>query len=251
MGIRFACYACGERLNIKRELAGKRGICPLCQARFRIPHQDTEFAQPVAALATSAATVGHAENSNDGVFTDQGPGVDNASEGPDVDNARGGTPDIDPLQILDSGQDATWYVRPPTGGQYGPADSETLRDWIGQGRVASNSLLWRDGWPQWRAASEAIPEWSGRFANSDSVGTNVHAPPLPQSATHDGVERSSASSVGIAGAGAALHGSALHGSQEVGEKIRTGKSRRILLSVVMSLIACGLIGLLVFLIQRA
>jgi hypothetical protein len=38
---------------------------------------------------------------------------------------------------------ATWYVRPPGGGQYGPARGEVMRKWIAEGRVSSDSLVWR------------------------------------------------------------------------------------------------------------
>ena len=38
MGIRFYCPS-GHKLNVKTFLAGKRGICPHCGARFRIPKE--------------------------------------------------------------------------------------------------------------------------------------------------------------------------------------------------------------------
>ncbi len=47
MGIRFACSACSEALNIKNELAGRRSKCPKCGQRFRIPLQDQQFADPL------------------------------------------------------------------------------------------------------------------------------------------------------------------------------------------------------------
>ena len=38
MGIRFYCPN-GHKLNVKAFLAGKRGICPHCDARFDIPFE--------------------------------------------------------------------------------------------------------------------------------------------------------------------------------------------------------------------
>ena len=36
-----------------------------------------------------------------------------------------------------------WYVRPPSGGQFGPAPGELMRTWLGEGRVdAADSLVW-------------------------------------------------------------------------------------------------------------
>ena len=44
MGIRFRCQACTNKVNVKDFLAGKRGICPKCGAKFTIPEQsDPEF----------------------------------------------------------------------------------------------------------------------------------------------------------------------------------------------------------------
>ncbi|HBV61746.1 MAG TPA: hypothetical protein DEF45_01870, partial [Rhodopirellula sp.] len=47
MGVRFACHVCQKQLNIKRDLAGRRGVCPHCQSRFRIPLEDAEQSTPV------------------------------------------------------------------------------------------------------------------------------------------------------------------------------------------------------------
>lgn len=53
---------------------------------------------------------------------------------------------------------AVWYVRPPSGGQYGPASGEIMRKWIGEGRVSADSLIWRDGWADWQNAAQLFPE---------------------------------------------------------------------------------------------
>jgi hypothetical protein len=50
----------------------------------------------------------------------------------------------------------SWYVRPGAGGQYGPADTETFRQWVREGRVTADSLIWRDGWPNWQSAHEVM-----------------------------------------------------------------------------------------------
>lgn len=53
---------------------------------------------------------------------------------------------------------AQWYVRPPSGGQYGPADSKLLAQWISENRVTADSLIWFDGLTQWAAAGAVLPE---------------------------------------------------------------------------------------------
>jgi hypothetical protein len=50
-----------------------------------------------------------------------------------------------------------WYVRPPAGGQYGPAAGDVMRKWLAEGRVSAESLVWREGWPDWRKAAKVFP----------------------------------------------------------------------------------------------
>lgn len=53
---------------------------------------------------------------------------------------------------------ATWFVRPPSGGQFGPARGEVMRKWLTEGRVTSDSLVWREGWADWLPATEVFPQ---------------------------------------------------------------------------------------------
>lgn len=57
MGIRFSCPACGRSLNVKAELAGKRGRCPHCQGKIVIPTEDAMAAESVTADTAAAASV--------------------------------------------------------------------------------------------------------------------------------------------------------------------------------------------------
>ena len=59
---------------------------------------------------------------------------------------------------LTEAPNAVWYVRPPAGGQYGPASSPTMRGWIDEGRVSADSLVWREGWRDWKEAAEIFPQ---------------------------------------------------------------------------------------------
>jgi GYF domain 2 len=163
MGIHFACHSCGKRLNIKRDLAGKRGVCPQCDTRFRIPLQDSETSIPV-------------EGSSDDVAS-KSDGRPNSSAPQTPITASTTAQAKTSFAILDVDDDATWYVRPPTGGQYGPASTVMLRQWIDEGRVTASSLLWRDGWPQWRTASESLPEFAETLRNSEAPpSTPVQTP---------------------------------------------------------------------------
>ncbi len=62
-----------------------------------------------------------------------------------------------PLDPIDEAPQAIWYVRPPSGGQYGPARGDVMRKWLGEGRVSPDSLVWREGWGDWRTAAETFP----------------------------------------------------------------------------------------------
>ena len=52
--------------------------------------------------------------------------------------------------------DVVWYVRPPSGGQYGPATSKLMRQWLAEGRISPNTLVWREGWRDWQQASDVF-----------------------------------------------------------------------------------------------
>ena len=52
---------------------------------------------------------------------------------------------------------AIWYVQPPSGGQYGPASGDIMRTWIAEGRVTRDSLVWREGWAEWKLAGPLFP----------------------------------------------------------------------------------------------
>lgn len=155
MGVRFACHRCGKSLNVKSELAGKRGVCPKCRGRFRIPEGDADRSLPIPAEGDAAgASVVAESGSAEPVSAEP---VSQAAATP------GSSPAGDSPSLLERSPEATWYVRPPGGGQYGPADSPTLRLWIDEGRVVSSALLWRDGWAQWREAGQVLPELGDRL----------------------------------------------------------------------------------------
>lgn len=73
-----------------------------------------------------------------------------------------------PADPITEAPNAVWYVRPPSGGQYGPASGEIMRKWIGEGRVSADSLIWREGWADWKTAASQFPEMAG--ANAPRAG---------------------------------------------------------------------------------
>jgi hypothetical protein len=71
-----------------------------------------------------------------------------------------------------------WYVRPSSGGQFGPATMEVFRRWMVEGDVSSDSLIWREGWPDWKLAGQAFPDFF-RAPESPRSGSRQGASGLP------------------------------------------------------------------------
>lgn len=80
-----------------------------------------------------------------------------------------------PPDPLVEAPDAVWYVRPPSGGQYGPAAAPVMRTWIHEGRVSGDSLVWREGWRDWQEASGVFPQLRPQQATDShpSAGTST------------------------------------------------------------------------------
>lgn len=151
MGIKFHCPN-GHKLNVKAFLAGKRGMCPKCGTKVRIPLEsepglDSDMEEEDSAVAPSSNGSGAAT----AVRAPAGPAVSTAPMAAMV------TQSATVLDPIDENPAAIWYVRPPTGGQYGPAKGDIMRRWLSEGRVSSDSLVWREGWTDWQQAGKTFP----------------------------------------------------------------------------------------------
>ncbi len=114
MGIRFQCEHCQHGLNLKSELAGRRGICPKCKGKFRIP---------IDSIASSTE-------------------ADSTSLESEASPSEGELSELLPAEASDppvSGR--LYWVCPPSGGRYGPADLALLLEWAKQDRITKDSLL--------------------------------------------------------------------------------------------------------------
>ncbi|MBN1853388.1 MAG: DUF4339 domain-containing protein [Pirellulales bacterium] len=191
MGIKFRCPN-GHKLNVKAFLAGKRGICPKCGVRFVIPRTSHD---QVATLDQGLPIA----DAIDRESTDPGPETPSpvalaplptppekaraaprfspigspamASPGPRALHHASTPAPIDPLT---EAPDALWYVRPASGGQFGPATTNVFQQWIDEGRIAGDSFVWRDGWDHWQQAGAVFPQ----LGNAGDLLSRVH-PPLP------------------------------------------------------------------------
>ena len=282
MGIRFSCHGCAKPLNIKNDLAGRRGVCPECKVRFRIPLSDAEFSTPVddrpsmsedqlspggaiegehrSATQEASTGTGHGRavevgdpysakdaggnqatmETHAGVkITTQTESVKKSASASTAqpDTSRPAIVSGDEFEPLGSDPAATWYVRPPSGGQYGPADADVLKGWIAEGRVAKTALIWRDGWPQWREAAEAFPEISDALpggSSSESIAPFSETSGGPKLTAPASPEKSSR-----------VVSSDLSGDARIGAARRKRSSRRVTLVAVLATLVVGLIATLI------
>lgn len=172
MGIRLECPN-GHKLHVKSYLAGKRGICPDCGAKFIIP---------------SASQIGLAETVENGLANDETqrpteelrePIPDNTSEPAAAapaaqtttatvvsqENVASAAPAEPVPPVADVATppiaqppETFWFVRPPSGGQFGPVIEDTLKSWIAEGRITEDALLWCNGWPEWKLARDVAEQ---------------------------------------------------------------------------------------------
>lgn len=152
MGIRFLCPN-GHKLNVKGYLAGKRGICPQCDAKFLVPsvsggmaieadEKEEVESTPSVAKKVEAPLAAEAQST-------KLPAVSAAMPPPAPSSPPPAPSVADEPAVL-------WYVRMASGEQFGPADTEVMQGWVAEGRVPADSWAWRTGWADWKSGREAV-----------------------------------------------------------------------------------------------
>lgn len=177
MGIRFLCPN-GHKLHVKDFQAGRRGVCPYCGISVDIPLSSTresskgkgnghkQYSEDKDAINLNAI-------SPDNVPTDGGAGsFTSTRQDKEIELSAPLNRSIDvprapvPLPVpetkktdpLEESPQSLWYVRPASGGQYGPASAEIMKSWLDEGRVADDSMVWREGWSDWKDAAEVFEQ---------------------------------------------------------------------------------------------
>lgn len=177
MGIVAFCPN-GHRIKVKDQLAGKKGICPTCQARFRIPLRQAQAvpapcADGSAALPTArvAPLDPHVIATLPAVREPVAARSADAAE-PDVDVAESEA-DLAPASAvtgrggrthaaLDERSDLAWCFAVRGGAPSAPLDAAALRTWLDSGAATSDHVVWRADWPDWRPLEEVFPDALGR-----------------------------------------------------------------------------------------
>jgi hypothetical protein len=200
MGIKFLCPN-GHKMNVKAFLAGKRGKCPKCGASVRIP-QETPASDSGEDLLAEPGQPEAVQASRSGTAVATSPAVTAVAISQSAPTARPvlpiGAPAIPtgpavlpgpqpvaashsgPVDPISQAPNSIWYVRPPSGGQYGPARGDIMRKWVSEGRVSGDSLVWREGLPEWQTAGQLFPSLAG-------IGTPAAAAAAPPPAAAEKV----------------------------------------------------------------
>ncbi len=167
MGIRFFCPN-GHKLNVKDFQAGQTGICPFCGVKMPIPLESTRLGSKQRLsrhgggnmLGAVASQTNHGKGDSP-IFADAKIGM---VPQPGWPAPASRAIFRDPLA---EEEDVVWYVHPASGGQFGPAAADVMRAWIAEGRIAADSLVWREGWRNWQMAGNVFPQLSPAHALSD------------------------------------------------------------------------------------
>jgi hypothetical protein len=176
MGIRFYCPN-GHKLNVKDFQAGQTGICPACGAKMPIPLHSTRpssrfeksppsagGSDPSIAPAEAAAPLAADPEPTTPVATSAAAAAASAPTMFAADPVA--TPAQAPADPLAAAGNVVWYVRPPSGGQFGPASTDVMRIWLTEGRVSTDTLVWREGWRDWQVAGDVFPQLSAAMTSS-------------------------------------------------------------------------------------
>jgi hypothetical protein len=134
---------------------------------------------------------------------------------------------------------ATWYVRPTAGGQFGPAPGHLMRQWVAEGRVGADALVWREGWPEWRRAAAVFPPSTPSVRAVWSGAAAAAAPPAAAAAP---------ATMDVAWLGASLAHTPARTVVSLGA--RRSKSGTLAMIVILSVLAAALAATLVFVVNR-
>jgi hypothetical protein len=188
MGIVAFCPR-GHRVKVKDELGGRKGICPECQVRFRIPPAGTELPvarvvslDPVMAERLPRAEVlgsddllqaaGGSVQRDDGREAPESDGVGVDALPPDAfEPLAFETVDRDPAAGGASARSAAlhpaiaerpelaWCVAVPGGEPSPPYDGPALQRWLDAGSATGEEVVWRADWPQWVPIRTVFPQF--------------------------------------------------------------------------------------------
>ena len=177
MGIMAQCPN-GHRVKVKDHLAGRKGLCPTCGAKFRVPKPVSvpgrtlepavdEPALPLARLipldAAVVATLPRALP----------PGTmrtaASEAEPPEPVEPEPETFESEPLDAepvasrplhpaIADRPDLTWCIAFPGGDPSEPVAGASVQEWLDAGQATGAEVVWRADWPQWHPIRDVFPD---------------------------------------------------------------------------------------------
>ncbi|MFM8953387.1 MAG: DUF4339 domain-containing protein [Planctomycetaceae bacterium] len=163
MGIVAYCPQ-GHRVKVKDELAGRKGICPECQARFRIPRADGTMATrsgrratecKVARVVSLDPAVAAALPRALAIAPTAEASVAAAVEPPDAERPAAPLP-LHPA--LAERPELNWSMAVPGGEASAPMSATALQSLLEAGGLTGAELVWREGWSDWVSIRLVFPE---------------------------------------------------------------------------------------------
>jgi hypothetical protein len=192
MGIVAYCPQ-GHRVKVKDQLAGKKGLCPVCGTKFRIPAVNdpaNDAADDPATAAAASEQRAHAPVAGrSGVASDAAafpparilaldPAIvatlpraiawdvaagaaAPAAEAPVVpaETYESATPPRRPLHpVIAEREDLAWSIALPGGEPSAPLPADTMQDWLDARQATGDEVVWRADWPQWLPVRQVFPD---------------------------------------------------------------------------------------------
>ena len=170
MGIVAFCPN-GHRIKVKDKFAGKKGICPTCKAKFRIPDTAPQPAPersaanpaglPTARVVSLDPTVASSLPAAYALERAEAVGAaaqtsEPADAGPDFTEVA--RPATVAHAALDERPDLAWCVAVRGGAPSAPLDAAAMRAWLASGEATTETVVWRSDWADWRPLGEVFPD---------------------------------------------------------------------------------------------
>jgi len=161
----------GHRIKVKGHLAGRKGICPTCGARFRIPLTsafapgsvsppaplpEARFVSLDAALAAGLPRVVPLQvGAARADAHDPAPADEEHVECEPHESSAPAHP------LIAERPDLAWCLAVPGGTASDPLAAADMQAWLESGRATGDELVWRADWAEWRPIAGAFPELFG------------------------------------------------------------------------------------------
>lgn len=172
MGIVSFCPQ-GHRIKVKDSLAGKKGVCPTCGARFRIPLASVEppaagggatplpEAKVVSLDATIAARLPRVLLLNrepEPARPEAIGSVNDVRREPGEEEVELVVEEVRRHPLIAARPDLAWCLAVPGGTASEPMSADAMQAWLDSGRATGNELVWRADWSDWRPVAGVFPE---------------------------------------------------------------------------------------------